>query len=163
MSITLPMLWRGRGQHRALDRVALLERRNAALEAELKATQAALAAADALVNQQCERGAILNAANEALQKAHQTLAAQLNETGWQLDALTTANELLTEENHELAVRNTALRQENEQLRANPQPTSADDQPTARLRAYDPDATAENVMPLWDAASIPAFAAPAHAA
>lgn len=150
-------LMRGRGQHRAVDRVALLERRNSALEAELEATQTTLAAADALVNQQCERNAILNAANEALQTAHLTLAAQLNEAGWQLDTVTTAHNLLAEENDELAARYTELRQENNELRATPEPPPADDQPMARLRAYDPDATAENAMPLWDATGLPTFA------
>lgn len=69
--ITLPMLWRGRGQHRAIDRVAVLE-------AQLSAVRAKLAAADALITRQCERNAALEAANQALQRAHRTLAAELN-------------------------------------------------------------------------------------
>jgi len=76
--VNLLALMRGRGQHRAADRIALLEQRNTALEAELKATRAKLAAADALIKRQCERNAALDAANEGLQKAHLVLAAQLN-------------------------------------------------------------------------------------
>lgn len=137
--ITLADLMRGRGRRRAADRIPVLE-------AELKVTQTKLVLAENLTRSQFHRIAELEGADQAFRRSIKEINAQLN-------TATTAHDLLLDCYDELAARYTETDKALRDLRAITTPVPVPPRP-----AYDPDATAENVMPLWDATGLPSFAA-----
>lgn len=142
MSITT--LWRRKGQHHA-----------GTLRAQLAATQTKLTAAQEQLDTATEHAKAqsvyiteLEAGDLALKRVVKELSAQLNNVERERDAIRDSYD-------ELAARYADIDQALRDLRATLTPSKVPPRP-----ACDPDATAENVMPLWNATGLPTFAAAA---